>query len=327
MTLAADTKNEDFIRTSDRVSAAVDWLRIVGRGGIREAENVARGLAVDEGRERRDSFYARSWSFTGGLGFKSGNVQNQDAWMIDIPGEACSMLGAEIMHRAVVRLSRVAGPIQFSRVDCAVDLQMPGAEPELLARLLERNREGEFQEAFRSIYGHTGNTVNIGSRTSPAFVRIYDKGAQIGSIPNTWLRFETEFKRERARAMTERFLADPEWDRLAWRYCGGALEVLQRHEPELFGRVFHFGTLTEPLQTQFAGLDSWIEAFRHQYGGRIRSLAEWTGLTPEDVVQKLGLLECPPMRRVDRHGSFFLAAASRLCDNMVLDGEEEANTD
>ncbi len=154
-------------------------------------------------------------------------------------------------------------------------------------------------------------------------MRVYDKGAQIGSIPDTWIRFEAEIKGDRAAAMTRAFLGDQPWDALAWGYAAGAVPELRRSDPDLYDRVFLRPALSEPVETQFAALDDWIESFRKQYGGRIRSLADLCNLSALEVVEMLGLCDTKPLERTDRHGAFFRAAVQRLSDIMVRHGNEE----
>ncbi|UWT36668.1 replication initiation factor domain-containing protein [Neisseria gonorrhoeae] len=40
----------------------------------------------------------------------------------------------------------------------------------------------------------SGKTYGIGSRESSKYVRIYEKGKQLGDKTSTWTRFEIEFK-------------------------------------------------------------------------------------------------------------------------------------
>ena len=61
----------------------------------------------------------------------------------------------------------------------------------------------------RALQGGDGWTVYVGARTSPTFVRIYDKAAEQGLRGVHWVRVEAEFKRDRAQAVV-----------MAWRSSG-----------------------------------------------------------------------------------------------------------
>lgn len=71
-------------------------------------------------------------------------------------------------------------------------------------------RKAEYVSKFRTgaaIYGlgdDTGKSVLLGSRSSEALVRIYDKAAERGFDDRHWIRVELQLRRERAAAFLQR---------------------------------------------------------------------------------------------------------------------------
>lgn len=70
-----------------------------------------------------------------------------------------------------------------------------------------------------------GRTLYIGSRTSPAMQRIYEKGKQMGSDPN-YVRSELEVKPQNAKAKKVYAYAPPEHMWLATKWTQHVLEML-----------------------------------------------------------------------------------------------------
>lgn len=92
--------------------------------------------------------------------------------------------------------------VSFARVDVAIDYKNgEGSIEEFYKSWTEkrtktRAKQALWMESRKSEY--RANTVYIGSRrTSPRFLRAYDKGVQTKS-PITWLRLEAEVKKRRA---------------------------------------------------------------------------------------------------------------------------------
>ena len=309
--------------SNDRVSARVDWLRITGKG---EAETLLQ--MIDKStpqdcspREWKDVYYqhASNWE-AAGIMFKHGNRKNPLAWAIDVTGHGCGFYGPERLTRLLRASHDIAQDVKISRIDCAVDLQMGNQDPSVLQEILEANRAKELKEGWDNHEGNKGITAYIGARTSPVFMRVYDKGAESGAIHHQWIRFEAEFKRKRAAAMYAPFTGTDDWSTLAHQYAAGAAQEIKARLPKTYQRVFEVEPRTDTITSEMAALDSWISAFKQQYGARIITMAHMYGIPPDQVVQGLGLLDTEPMKRTDRHSAFFSAAKVRLSDTINNDG-------
>lgn len=102
---------------------------------------------------------------------------------------------------------------KFSRVDIALDtITVDFATVQDACKsdaLVTRAKNVDGTESYR---GNGGGIVRIGNRESRRYVRIYDKGAQLG-LDVTWVRFEVELKGEYAQAAAVMLIAkalDPE---------------------------------------------------------------------------------------------------------------------
>ena len=103
---------------------------------------------------------------------------------------------------------------RFSRVDLTGD-DVAGTIPFHVVRdqvetgvAVRRSQSHEYRE--KTVRGTKYQSLTLGSRKSETYVRIYDKGMEQNEA-RSWLRFEFEFKGERADAMA-RMLVNEGWD-------------------------------------------------------------------------------------------------------------------
>ena len=317
---------EDSGIANDRVFARVDWLRITGKG---EAETLHR--MIDKStpqdsipQEWKDRYYEHAYNWeAAGIMFKHANRTNPLSWCIDVTGHGCGFYGPERLRRLLRTCDSLSHDVKISRLDCAVDLQMDTQDPTVLKQILDANEAEELKQSFDNHVSNKGLTAYIGSRTSPVFMRVYDKGAETGAIHHQWIRFEAEFKRERAAAMYAPFTSTDDWSTLAHQYAAGASQEIKSRLPETYNRVFEVKPRTDTIASEMAALDSWISAFKQQFGTRIVTMAHMYGIPPDQVAQGLGLFDIEPMARTDRHSSFFSAARHRLSDIISNNAEEK----
>jgi DNA relaxase NicK len=87
----------------------------------------------------------------------------------------------------------------ISRIDLAFDLKDTPMSISALYDMLERKEASTSAKTYNLIVGSDGGkTLYVGSRTSEAFMRIYDKGVESGEGGN-WTRVELELKGSKAR--------------------------------------------------------------------------------------------------------------------------------
>lgn len=99
------------------------------------------------------------------------------------------------------------GDMHITRLDVAFDDLEGLLDIEIVCR---DSRKAEYVSKFRTgaaTYGlgdDTGKSVLLGSRSSEALVRIYDKAAERGFDDRHWVRVELQLRRERASAFLQR---------------------------------------------------------------------------------------------------------------------------
>lgn len=207
---------------------------------------------------------------------------------IELTGDGCKAYGAAGSGHAQrwlelrAKLESCAG--RLTRVDvCADDLT--GLYPIRLAmQWLEAGRfDNRGQKPKRQLIDDfdsgDGKTLYIGSRQSEKFLRVYEKGRELGDKESPWVRYEAEFKASNRKELTLDLLRDPAAYMLGaypvlafiramalridptdaaaaacWKSCrrhlkrqyGATLHFIVRHSPddEALGRVIR--TLTSP---------------------------------------------------------------------------------
>lgn len=117
------------------------------------------------------------------------------------------------------------GFVKITRVDFQVTIPKPAdwSQWDLHVRLKERGRLTNWIES--KIYGKGFQTVYVGSRSSNRFARIYLKESGEGDI---LLRFEMEYKGQRANAIVKRLAHDGE---LPDEYLRHELQTTFKDEP------------------------------------------------------------------------------------------------
>lgn len=115
---------------------------------------------------------------------------------VDLPGSALGLLDVWMLIDHVVD-----NDYSVSRIDLAIDVPERW-EGVILARLLQIGWVTTAAKKWQHITGTTGWTVYVGSRTSERFLRVYDKGAQMGT-DDAWTRVELECKGDYARGITK----------------------------------------------------------------------------------------------------------------------------
>lgn len=101
---------------------------------------------------------------------------------------------------------------KIKRLDLALDIQESGEKVETF---VDAYRDGLAETATRSFHEvrgllpENGHTAYFGSRTSERMVRVYDKAAETGLLPLSWLRVEAEIKGNRAHGIARHLIELP----------------------------------------------------------------------------------------------------------------------
>lgn len=209
---------------------------------------------------------------------------------IELTGDGCRLYSAAgcghakrwLLLRA--KLESCAG--RLTRIDvCADDLQ--GLYPISVAQ--QWWEKGEFdnrgQRPKAALHNDfdsgDGKTLNIGSRKSEKFMRVYEKGRQLGDPESPWVRFEAEFKSSQRKELTLDILRDPA------AYLLGAYPILK----------FIDAVASRIDVTDAANAATWKSARRHikrQYGATLHFILKHTP-DAESAVRVIESLTSPKL--------------------------------
>lgn len=179
---------------------AIDWvtcltespldgqiLRRVGDEMLGRAERVSpwrlRGYCGRTGRDLS--------GMTGGVSYGERLSMEQVSYMLQAWGEASTKVSRRLLALHKVRVSRM---------DYALTVLFDAPIPPVGGWEVEEDAMHPYR-ITRIVPGDSGGgTLYVGSRGSDVFGRVYDKGAELGTIPERmYWRWEVEYKRDHAR--------------------------------------------------------------------------------------------------------------------------------
>lgn len=187
-----------------------DWVSITSK--IHSPENFIRLLGLDQegiawenvkgAHGYRDRLY---WEK---ISIHYNGREDMGVWL-EMSGQGCrafESFGSGDYEALFQEVFHEPEQVRITRLDIAFDEHSGLLEMEQVCR---DARKAEYVSKFRSgaaTYGlgdDLGKSVLLGSRSSEALVRIYDKAAERGFTDRHWVRVELQLRRERARAFLE----------------------------------------------------------------------------------------------------------------------------
>jgi DNA relaxase NicK len=198
---------QSLINHDKVVSLGVDWLTASQRSDYRYEpfEDLAVPMLL---AEKDAGNFLKPWSSCGYEGFHCGQVDvgtREDGSLIRLSGQRAAEDWSKVLKHAT----------GCSRLDLQVTIRMSqGASHEInwcyrkARRHVPETGKAPIVTLIRSTKG--GRTVNLGSRTSEAYGRIYDKWAESGLDHfRNCVRFEVEFKKHASQVMGNLLLLAP----------------------------------------------------------------------------------------------------------------------
>ena len=309
-------------------TAQIDYLTISGKRGYRNVLEIIEGATGDtpEPRKGLNGFEHRLRFNTHAIDLLSVHQGDPERVFVVLPGTACQILGQALRRTACDLVDATDG--RFNRIDTAIDLRASEGDTfdDLFDELEPVCRSGSLVgESDRIWAGPKGTTCYFGSTDSARMMRIYDKGKEQGLQGNNWIRFEAQFTKDVANAMTSDLVDSENWTKFAQGATRGCFPQFELAFPTLAERLFASDAYRPELSQSIADLDNWIRAVQHQFGGRIQMMADLAGLDPYEVARRLDLFETKPTKRLARHSGFLACAMARLDDIIMTDDQTETN--
>jgi hypothetical protein len=197
--------------TDIQITDCLDWLRFtvarsIGQDDIlppfpslaRTGEIIGRGFYG----------YDRAMPLEGGGYLMWHSEQREMKYCVELDGGALAELrrdGFEVEQILEHNMAAKLPELTYNRIDYAIDIKNAGIEVFDLWKEIEKNKVKMKARKSRFLRSHesdlNGDTVEVGSRqSSPRFLRVYDKAAQMGMRSVSWARIELEIKKARTNA-------------------------------------------------------------------------------------------------------------------------------
>lgn len=196
-----------------KTNQKVDWITLTYKGMLTPPDADGMGLTVSLmvvrhimaellptfdnvfERVKTNAFYVLAFKHlaTGIVVHVPHDIETQ-GMMIVLNGTTCAALGNDL--QVVMRNARDGG-YKCTRIDIAIDIFNAASNVKQFADEYVAEFEGKPPRKWAFISGKTGDTFNLGSRNSPKFLRVYEKGKQQGTKLD-WVRVELEAKEHAA---------------------------------------------------------------------------------------------------------------------------------
>lgn len=212
-----------------------------------------------------------------GVVFKHGGESAVRVWWDGNPGVHV-ICHNEYSGQMVECIRGLGGHLELSRGDSAEDFTEAGGFDRLAAFWIPfAEAEGLKIDQLGDWVRGKGRTLYIGSRSSVAFLRIYEKGHKEGGDPN-WVRMEVEVKPKGRTARTECAAWHP------GEYWGASRWLVKGLEMMGWGEIQRkaVGTVYRPSNDERARL-----ALMKQYGAIISRWYDECGRDPVQLVAEL----------------------------------------
>jgi len=189
-------------------SAFIDWLSFTFRYRLDENHSLidldrllrsAFGFGVGTCLNRKQHNYAQSWEIGNGYGiFATGGDSVAGTSLVSLSGEGCSVVRSwanvySLLQKLTAKITRV----DLSHDDFEGLIPLPMAVEWYLAGDFHAGKgrppTGELIDDFNS---GKGKTLYIGRRENGKYLRIYEKGRQLGDPSSPWVRWELELKNQ-----------------------------------------------------------------------------------------------------------------------------------
>lgn len=136
------------------------------------------------------------------------NGRNDDMGiLLEMSGQGCRTFETFSTHKSWEKLFDISMQKDYNptRLDiayddkCALD-DKPILDIKKIAREVKAQRYLSKMRSWEVIYSNKGTSVNIGSKKSDTYIRIYDKAMERGGLDEHWVRFELQLRRDRVKA-------------------------------------------------------------------------------------------------------------------------------
>lgn len=288
-------------RTFDQITSecSIDHLRLTGRGETyAQALNLWNEIMPGSDRQGHGNQFYRD-AFHHPLSDASlwiSQITVEDGWMIELGGTACEWFESpEALLTAFSPL--ITNPdVNCSRIDLAVDLF--GPVQDYIESLIESAHHDPALVSpvlnclpFRKRRGNVwlSHGVNLGSRASARYLRVYDKGLERKSHPKgQWVRWEAEYKHKASNPILSCLASNPSDDSLR-SLSRGVIENVLGPGKE-FAEMVHSAPLRPRLDRSSESLAG-HKAYLSSALSTVLRASQLSGMDPLEILARLDVID------------------------------------
>ena len=284
----------------------IDWLRLTGLypDWLDKADTLIREVCPGHAENLGGMHgYRGSTKWPNGVRLFHGHETS--GGMLEIPGGACVTLGVDVLRHLGNQLL-LGG--RCTRIDIARDLKAAeGERLTLIDDVLASCKRGELCGAKGyQVFDHRdattqdimGQGIYLGSKQSPRFVRLYDKGLEQGtSGPGQWVRWEAQLREDHANQAGVALLAGEEFPRTALGIAHGFIDFRENTgDPNLERRprmafyqrlIATIDLVRTRASESTPDFDRWWAWMRSSVGPMIAAISKETGLPVAAIAAQL----------------------------------------
>lgn len=278
---------------------SIDHLRLTGR-----AETYAQALnlwhEIMPGSDRQghgNQFYRDAFHHPlSDASLWISQITVEDGWMIELSGSACQWFESSGALLTAFSPLITHPDVNCSRIDLAVDLF--GPVDHLIENLIESAEHDPplitpvlICLPFRKRRGlqWLSHGVNLGSRASSRYLRVYDKGLESNTMPKgQWIRWEAEYKHKAANPILS-CLASNQTDDSLRSLSRGVIENVFGPGEE-FASLVHRSPLRPRLDRSAESLAGHVSYLRGAVSTVVRA-AQLSGMDPVEILAGLDVFD------------------------------------
>lgn len=283
---------------------SIDWIRLTGTPETQDLARLLTEEAFGSLEDQGHGFGKYSRQFIApesGAMFLQDNI-NGGSWMLEISGSCCVWKGTFDLID-FLKTMRTKTQSTLTRFDLAIDLH--GNAEQYIDQFTESVQNGSVTPSNRQCDPRlvtsgdrvTAHGLNVGSRSSRWYLRIYDKGLETKSKPKgEWVRWELECHAETADSAAQLVEAVPTSAQIA-SIAAGFFTSVDGPGRDFWLRLSEDIRTIPPPKKKRTGAGFLEYQVGRNTAPTICEAARRLEVDPYDFARTMRIFECPQIRR------------------------------
>lgn len=195
-----------------KTTTSIDWLSYTVKKPQINSPVIPSYLRSDGHEVAGNLGYTEGWEMDNGVRTLTNPDRPEMGHHVILSGKALQKLAAAGVDLFDLVRDVLALGAKIKRLDLALDIHDSGEQVETFVNAYRDGKVKTNARSFHEIRGlspEDGHTAYFGSRTSERMVRVYDKAAETGLLPFSWLRVEAEIKGQKAHGIASHLVELP----------------------------------------------------------------------------------------------------------------------